>query len=95
MEFLRYIYDIIAIQDREIWIAYVKIPENNFHGANMGPIWVLSSPDGPHIGPMNLAIRDVNLFMLDFHRSPDQLKHRGLLRRNLRSLPQLPVVIFV
>ena len=23
----------------------------------MGPNWVLSSPDGPHVGPMNLAIR--------------------------------------
>ena len=27
------------------------------HGANMGPIWVLSAPDGTHVGPMNLAIR--------------------------------------
>ena len=26
------------------------------HGANMGPTWVLSAPDGPHVGPMNLAI---------------------------------------
>ena len=25
--------------------------------ANMGPTWVLSAPDGPHAGPMNLAIR--------------------------------------
>ena len=25
----------------------------------MGPTWVLSAPDGPHVGPMNLAIRDV------------------------------------
>ena len=24
---------------------------------NMGPTWVLSAPDGPHIGPMNLIIR--------------------------------------
>ena len=23
----------------------------------MGPTWVLSVPDGPHVGPMNLAIR--------------------------------------
>ena len=28
------------------------------HGAIMGPTWVLSAPDEPHIGPMNLAIRD-------------------------------------
>ena len=27
------------------------------HGANMGPTWVLSDPDGPHVGPMNLDIR--------------------------------------
>ena len=25
----------------------------------MGPTWVLSAPVGPHIGPMNIAIRDV------------------------------------
>ena len=40
------------------WISvnkstYRKIPE-----ANMGPTWVLSAPDGPHIGPMDLVIRD-------------------------------------
>ena len=29
-------------------------------GANMGPTWVLlSAPDGPHVGSMNLAIRVV------------------------------------
>ena len=26
----------------------------------MGPTWVLSAPDGPHVGPMNLAIREFN-----------------------------------
>ena len=35
-----------------------RIPDNKVHGANMGPIWVLSAPDGPHVGPMNLAIGD-------------------------------------
>ena len=38
---------------------YWTIPDNKVHGANMGPTWVLSAPDGPHVGPMNLAIRDV------------------------------------
>ena len=33
------------------------IPESKVHGAKMGPTWVLSAPDGPHVGPMNLAIR--------------------------------------
>ena len=28
------------------------IPDSKVHGANMGPTWVLSVPDGPHVGPM-------------------------------------------
>ena len=32
-------------------------PDSKVHGANMGPTWVLSAPDWPHVGPMNLAIR--------------------------------------
>ena len=31
--------------------------DSKVHGANMGPTWVLSAPEGPHVGPMNLAIR--------------------------------------
>ena len=34
------------------------IPDSNVYGANMEPTWVLSAPGGPHVGPMNLAIRD-------------------------------------
>ena len=33
------------------------IPDSKVHVANMGPTWVLSAPDGPHVGPTNLAIR--------------------------------------
>ena len=29
-----------------------------FHGANMGLTWVLSAPGEPHVGPMDLAIRE-------------------------------------
>ena len=32
-------------------------PDSKVHGANMGPTRVQSAPDGPHVGPMNLAIR--------------------------------------
>ena len=32
--------------------------DSKIHGANMGPTWVLSSPSGPHVGPMNLAVWD-------------------------------------
>ena len=30
----------------------------------MGPTWVLSAPDGPHVGPMSLAIRVVIAIIL-------------------------------
>ena len=33
-------------------------PDSKVHGANMGPTWVLLAPDGPHVGPMNLAIME-------------------------------------
>ena len=41
--------------ERIIWLTS---PESEVHGANMGLTWVLSAPDGPHFGPMNLAIRE-------------------------------------
>ena len=37
--------------------SYDTYPDSKVHGANMGPTWVLSAPDGPHVGPKNLAIR--------------------------------------
>ena len=33
------------------------VPDSKIHGVNMGPIWVLSAPDGPHVDPMNFAVR--------------------------------------
>ena len=35
------------------------IPDSKVHVANTGPTWALSAPDGPQVGPINLAIRDV------------------------------------
>ena len=35
------------------------ILDSKVHGANMGPTWDLSAQDGPHVGPMNLAIRGI------------------------------------
>ena len=48
----------IWYNDRET-LEYFELgdPDNKVHGANMGPTWVLSVPDGPHVGPMNLAVR--------------------------------------
>ena len=41
-------------------IAY---PDSKVYAANMGPTWVLSAPDGPHVVPMKLATRVVACFM--------------------------------
>ena len=43
-------------------LGHSKFPDNKVHGVNMGPTWVLSAQDGPHVGPMNPAIRVVLLF---------------------------------
>ena len=34
-------------------------PDSKVHGANMGPTWVMSAPQGLHVAPINLAIRGV------------------------------------
>ena len=36
-----------------------RIPAIKVHGADLGLTWVLSAPDGPHVGPMKLAIRGI------------------------------------
>ena len=42
-----------------VWEKTVKDnPDGKVYGANMGPTWVLSAPDGPHVGPKNVVIRE-------------------------------------
>ena len=53
----------------------VIIPDSKNHGANMGPTWALSAPDGPHVGPMNLAIRDSTRYFI----TPEKNTKRKLL----------------
>ena len=43
----------------DIAMIVLIFPDSKVHGANMGPTWVLSAPDGPDIGPMNLAVSDM------------------------------------
>ena len=38
---------------------FIYAPDSKVHEANMGPTWVLLAPDGPHVSPMNLAIRGI------------------------------------
>ena len=49
------INEIHQFNDNQIY----NCPYSKIHGANMGPNWVLSVPDGPHVGPMNLIIKAV------------------------------------
>ena len=49
-------------------ICLKKIPDSKVHGANMGPTCVLSAPDRPHVGTMNLAIREMTSTTLTFQK---------------------------
>ena len=40
------------------WSFASNSQDSKVNGANMGLTWILSAPDGPHVGPMNLAIRE-------------------------------------
>ena len=37
-----------------LWRFTIHIPDNKIHGANMGPNWVLSAPDGPMLAQWTL-----------------------------------------
>ena len=37
------------------------LADSKVHEANMGTTWVLLAPDGPHVGPTNLAIRGLSV----------------------------------
>ena len=49
--------------------------ETKVQGANMGPTWVLSAPDGPHVGPMNLVMICSNMPRTTTHLYPCTLRH--------------------
>ena len=56
------------------------IPDRKVHGANIGPTWVLSAPDGPHVGPMDLAISDCILWCgMAIFRSSSQMNQLYIL----------------
>ena len=46
--------------------------DSKVHEANKGPIWGRQDPGGPHVGPMNLAIRDLtpnNAYRVELFRT--------------------------
>ena len=58
-----YVYTHTHTQNTWTWspLCLQMSPDSKVHGANMGPTWVLSAPDGPHVGPTNLGIRVLTL----------------------------------
>ena len=77
MIFLSYFVHIFSRKQQDLANAQLCFTENpvsiyamkcsqiaKFMGPTRGPTWVLSAPDGPHVGPMNLAIR----VMIHFRR---------------------------
>ena len=70
----------------ELW-SYNDRPDSKVHGANMGPTWVLSAPDGHHDGPTNLAIRAVCHGRL----SPDMISHIDVSRKRPQKVTHVPL----
>ena len=44
-------------------VLYSNKPDNKVQGANMGPTWVLSALDGPHIGLWTLLSGKAQIYM--------------------------------
>ena len=44
-------FDILHMWSLCITSFKLTYTDSKIHGANMGPTWVLSAPDGPHVGP--------------------------------------------
>ena len=68
------------------WKEY-RTPGSKVHGANMGPTWVLSSPGGHHVGPINHAIRGstlrclVILILLFAWRTGSSIQNTSVMER--------------
>ena len=75
---MKYVWDLWIITQfifvNPIW---EQLPDGKVHGVNMGPTWVLSAPDGPHVGPMNLAFREAKRQFIIW-ASEDTCKHPPL-----------------
>ena len=73
-------------------LGSIRLPDSKVLGASMGHNWVLSAPDGPHVGPMNLAIGAVihNNFTISVTSETEKvfcwlkdLKFKGMLSTRL------------
>ena len=46
----------LSVNMQALHILYIR-PDDMVYVANMRPIWGRQDPGGPHVGPMNFAIR--------------------------------------
>ena len=60
-------WNIVLVPVKWFW-TICGYSDSKVHGANMGPTWALSAPNGPHVGPKNLAIR-VTLYSTKLQQS--------------------------
>ena len=74
-----------------ISVSFLNVQNSKVHGANMGPTWVLSAPDGPHAGPMNLGIRG-SMFAC-FHKE-DMARKRCVASRKIVCIFDNQIKIF-
>ena len=92
LQVLRVLMPMMTCMDGNLPVLSHGYPDSKVYGTNMGPTWVLSAPDGPHVGPMNLAIRvykpdqDRTLsFIIGFLngdvKAPEQLNYQVMMCR--------------
>ena len=74
-------YDIVSDM---CLVLNTELPDSKVYGANMGPTWVLSPPDGLHVGPMNLALRAVIHFTTCKTVSQDSCRFTTFYYEDLR-----------
>ena len=59
---------VIKIKSHNRYSYQDNIQDSNYYVAHLGPTWVLSAPGGSHIGPINLAIRDMSMELILYMR---------------------------
>ena len=69
----KYFQGILENPASEFFETFQIIPDSKVHGTNMGPIWGRQDPGGRHVGPMNLAIWDLEVFIIHMFKSMIEL----------------------
>ena len=75
-------------------------PDGKVHGANMGPTWVLSAPDGSHDGSIDLALRvgfnkaESKPMNITCHAPQDAILDPFLLTLYINDMPVIPNTLF-